>query len=329
MSMRNYRILFAYPGSHRMAFISLLLAVSGLLLRLVFPQQGWLSDGPFYFLAACLALSMLYHWQRFIARPMVLLFHLGLLGTLGALLMSPLFRASGYFELAEGQTTRNQFIVYEQGRFAQNAPTDWQLTQHSIHADYRYGSIGNTIHSELFDAKNRQTVTIGFMQAAHIDGYRIEPTGNMGYAAVLTYIDTNGKQHRGVVNFPGYPTQKIQSNPFRGPNGQWINIGLEMGDWPYRDKQAWALDIPDSVRIKLKTEQTSFVLKPGEEQILPSGKLKLEKVSRWLGYRITRDPFAPFILVSSLLCCLSLTLHRLQSRKIGLSKWHSLFSTSA
>lgn len=167
------------------------------------------------------------------------------------------------------------------------------------------------------------------MQAAHIDGYRIEPTGNMGYAAVFTYTDRQGKQTRGVVNFPGYPTQKIQSNPFKSPAGKWTNASLEMDHWPYRERQAWTLDIPDSVRIKLKTEQTRFTLKPGEIQKLPSGQFKLEKVSRWLGYKLSRDPLAPVIFISSLVSCISLILYWLQAQQIEIVKWRKVFYTSA
>lgn len=320
------RAIVDFLSSHRMAFATMLLAILGLLLRLIFPQQDWLSDSPFYLLVACLALSILYHWRQFLARPLMLLFHLSLMCTLAAMLLSPHFRASGYFELAEGQTLNDKLILFEGGRYANAPPADWSLTQAAIHAEYRYGSIGKTIHTQLVDRKQKQAVPIGFMQAAHIDGYRIEPTGNMGYAAVFTYIDQHGKQSRGVVNFPGYPTQTIQTNPFRSPAGNWTNATLEMDSWPYREQQAWSLDIPTSVRIKLKTEQIRFVLKPGEVQTLPSGQLKLEKVTRWLGYKLSRDPLAPLVFISSLLACLSLILSWSQAHKIESVKWNRIFS---
>jgi hypothetical protein len=320
--------MFDYLSSHRMAFATMLLGMLGLLLRLLFPQQIWLSDSPLYLLVSCLILSLLYHWRRFVTRPLMLLFHLSLMITLTVMLLSPHFRASGYFELAEGQTLHDKLIFFEGGRFASQPPADWALTQEAIHAEYRYGSVGKTINTRLIDHKQKQPVPVGFMQAAYINGYRIEPTGNMGYAAVFSYTDQHGKQTRGVVNFPGYPTRSTQTNPFKSPAGKWTNATLEMDSWPYREKQPWTLDIPASVRIKLKTEQTMFILKPGEVQTLPSGKLKLEKVTRWLGYKLSRDPLAPFIFISSLLGCLSLILSWLQSRKIEIVKWNKVFSTS-
>jgi len=320
------KTILGYLSSHRMAFLSILLAILGLLFRLFFEKLTWLSDSPLYLLVVCLMLSLFYHWQRFIVRPLMLLFHLSLVVTLMALLLSPHFRASGYFELAEGQTLHDRLILFEGGRFASPAPTDWALTQKIIHADYRFADIGKSINTQLIDHHQKQAVRIGFMQAADIKGYRIEPTGNMGYAAVFTYTTRQGKQTRGVVNFPGYPTQTIQSNPFKGPAGKWVNATLLMDNWPYREKQAWVLTIPASARIKLKTEQTGFILRPGETQILPSGQLKLEKVSRWLGYKLSRDPLAPLIFISSLLCCITLILYWLQSHKFESVKWNRVFS---
>lgn len=319
--------LVNFLSSHRMAYVSMLLVVAGLLLRLGFPQQAWLSDSPFYLLLACLILSLVYHRRRFMNRPLMWVFHVGLLGTLGSMLLAPQFRATGYFELAEGQTLHDQLIFFDGGRFAAPPPADWSLTQGAIHAEYDYGSIGKTIHTRLLDHKQHRAVPIGFMQAATLDGYRIEPTGNMGYAAVFTFTDRQGRQTHGVVNFPGYPTQKIQTNPFKSPAGKWTNATLEMDHWPYRDNIPWTLDIPASVRLKLKTEQTRFVLRPGELQDLPSGKLKLDKVSRWLGYKLSRDPLAPIIFISSLLCCLSLVLYGLQAQNIETVKWRRVFYT--
>ncbi len=321
--------LLNYVSSHRAAYSSMLLVMAGLLLRLGFPQQAWLSDSPLYLLLLCLSLSLLYHWRRFISQPLMLVFHLGLLFTLGAMLIAPNFRATGYFELAEGQTLHDHLIFFEGGHFADSPPTDWSLTQETIHVEYQYGNIGKAIHTQLFDQQQGQTVAIGFMQAATIHGYRIEPTGNMGYAAVFTFTDLQGKQTRGVVNFPGYPTQKLQTNPFKTPNGKWTNATLEMEQWPYQDHTAWTLAIPASARIKLKAEQNRFVLKPGEIHKLPSGQLKLDKISRWLGYKLSRDPLAPMIFFSSLLSCLSLALYYLRTQKIEIVKWYRVFSTAA
>ena len=312
-----------------MAYISMLLTVAGLLLRLAFPHQAWLSDGPLYLLLACLSLSLLYHRRRFMTRPLMLVFHLALLCTLGAILIAPQFRATGYFELAEGQTLHDHLIFFESGRFAGSAPADWSLTQDTIHAEYQYGSIGKTIQTRLLDQQHGQVVPIGFMQAANIEGYRIEPTGNMGYAAVFTFIDPRGRQTRGVVNFPGYPTQTLQTNPFKTPAGKWAKATLEMDHWPYRDNTAWILDIPASVRIKLNTEQRRLVLHPGEFHQLPSGQLRLDKVNRWLGYKLSCDPLAPMIFFSSLLSCLSLALYCLRAHKIETVKWRRVFSTAA
>lgn len=326
MRIASPSTLLRYLASHQMAWLTILLLMAGLILRLFLPRLHWLTDGPLFLFVCCLGLSLRYHWQYFLARSLMLLFHFCLFITAAALLLSPHFRASGYFELAEGQTLTNRFIMYEQGHFAKIAPDNWRLRQQNIHAEYKHADIGKTIHSQLMDDRNANAIDIGFMQAAHIDGYRIEPTGNMGYAAVLSHIDKHGKQTRGVVNFPGYPTQKIQSNPFRAPTGKWININLEMEHWPYQENHAWQLDIPASASIRLKTEQTRFTLKSGESQQLPSGKLKLESIRRWLGYKISHDPLAPWIFISSLLACISLSLYWLQMYKPVIRVWNRCFS---
>jgi hypothetical protein len=151
------------------------------------------------------------------------------------------------------------------------------------------------------------------MQPLRFDGYRIEPTGNMGYAAVLAYRGYDGRESRGLVNFPGYPLARgDQVNRFISPDGRAIEVRLELDEAAYREREPWSLDL-GAYRIVAGSAPLRLTLAPGEEgRLFTGGNLRAERLVRWLGYSVTRDPLAPVLFAAALLILSGLLWHGLR-----------------
>ena len=302
--------------SHRAALVLLVICIISLIIQLVWPSARALSAISLILVAADMLLASILHWRRFRQRPGMWLFHIALAVLIIGFVMAPLLQAKGYFELAEGQTFKGGFIFFHTGAFGPGSPPRWQLLQGPITAHYTRATIGHRIESSLTDQRQQQQLPIRFLEAVMLNGYRIEPTGNMGYAAVLSYRAPDGTVQRGVVNFPAYPNlRNKQKNQFYQPADRWIAAELVMPNPPYRQNRPWSLELPSVYHLKLRYNKQTFKLRPGKEIKLGKGRLRLDGLVRWLGYVVNRDPTAPLMFVAGLVCLLGLGCHWLAVRK--------------
>lgn len=301
--------------SHRAAAFLILFAAAALGARLFFPALAWLSGLALALLAACTALAAVWRRRRLAASPGMWLFHAALPLLIAAVLAAPLFRAKGYFELAEGQQFAGDFIMFEAGPLA-TPPRDWHLTQQPLAARYRRGELGGDIDTALFDERANRMLPVRFLDLTELDGYRLTPTGNMGYAAVLS-LRGAGAPQRGVVIFPGYPNMRAhQVNRFYLPGGRAMEVSLVSGDAPYRRDEPWELRLPQDAELRFQsTGWLPFTLRVGGEHALDGGALRVEAVRRWLGYSVSRDPLAPLVFVAGALCVLGVVWHMLSRRR--------------
>lgn len=300
--------------SHRTATALIVASMLALGLRLIYPPAASATSVALGLSAASLGLAVVWRWRQLARTPGMLLFHGALALAIASLLLAPLFRAKGYFELAEGQVFQGRFIDYEGGALAAASPRHWRFLQTPIAANYRHGSVGASIDSALFNDDTGEELPVRFMRPIRLDGYRIEPTGNMGYAALLAYRERDGRESRGIVNFPGYPlSRNDQVNRFMSPEGQAIEVRLELIGAPYREREPWSLDLPVTYRIVVDSQPLRLTLAPGEErQLFIAGSLRIESMVRWLGYSVTRDPLAPALGIAGMLAMFGLLWHILQ-----------------
>jgi len=307
--------LLDLSSSHQAAIALLALTLIALVLRLLVPQTVIVTGVALGLVAASLALSVTWRWQAMLKRPGMMLFHASLSVLLFTLLISPHLRVDAYFELAEGQTFTGDFIFFNAGRLHGAGKPRWQLIQESIYADYTHDTHGRSIKSYIKDESHGIRLPIRFLQPVSVDGFRLSPTGNMGYAAVLTYIAKDGRTQRGVVNFPGYPNARSkQENRYLGPEVQETVVALSMDNPPYRKVKPWVLTLPDKYNITVKHDWRRFSLTPGQEYPLQKGRLRFDGLVRWLGYSAIRDPLAPLVFMSALLIVLGIAWHMLGSR---------------
>lgn len=308
-------IVFDAVTSHRAAAFLMLFVAAALGARLFFPVLAWLTGLALGLLAASMAFAALWRRRRFAAARGMWLFHAALPLLIAAVLAAPLFRAKGYFELAEGQQFAGDFIMFEAGPLAA-PPRDWHLTQQPLTAYYRRGELGELIDSALLDGRADRTLPVRFLELTELDGYRLTPTGNMGYAAVLSFRGAGAPQ-RGVVNFPGYPKLRAhQVNRFYLPGGRAMEVSLVSGDTPYRRDEPWALRLPQDAELRFQSPGwLPFTLRAGGEHALDGGALRVEAVRRWLGYSVSRDPLAPLVFVAGVLCVLGVVWHMLSRRR--------------
>lgn len=296
--------------SHGSAMSVIALVIVSMLLRLWLPRLSIISEFSIGILAVIMTVTVIWHWQRLVKQPGMLVFHISLAAVLAALLIAPLYRVNAYFELAEGQTFQGEFILYEAGSWHVVDKHRWHLTQGTIQVNYKRDDLGKSINSVLNDEQNNSQKPIRFLQPVNIDGFRITPTGNMGYSAILTYSYKDGRQQHGVVNFPGYPTSRTnQTNRFLSPETQETHVRLNLVNPPYRKDQPWSLDLSENTTVTIEHDWLKFNLKPGDVGTLPNGRLHFNKLVRWLGYSAVYDPFAPFIFFSALVSLLAIFWH--------------------
>lgn len=300
--------------SHRAATALTVIGMLALGARLVYPPGAIVTDVALGLMASSLGLAVVWRWRLLARVPGLLVFHAALALLLAALLFAPLLRGKGYFELAEGQVFRGQFIDYRRGALAAAGPSHWQLVQGPIAASYRHAEVGKAIDSTLTHDATGEELPVQFMRALAIEDYRVEPTGNMGYAVVLAYRGHDGRETRGLVNFPGYPlARNDQINRFMSPDGQKIEVRLDLIGAPYREREPWSLDLPIAYRLGVGSPPLRLTLAPGEErQLFAGGTLRVDGLVRWLGYSVTRDPLAPALGIAGMLAMFGLLWHSLQ-----------------
>ena len=68
----------------------------------------------------------------------------------------------------------------------------------------------------------------------------------------------------------------------------------------------------DSHRLVLRVGDQRAELAPGGRVDIPGGTLVYERLSTWMGYRVSFDPTLPWLLAASLLAALSLAWHYTQ-----------------
>ena len=297
-------------ASLRLTLVGLLLLAVGL----VVDQNHWLSGAwaitpPLALLAANLAAAMLVD-KRFRRKPALFGFHLCLL-LLAAL--------AGYGQLARFDA--RLFLVEEQeydaalltpvrsGPLAPEPLVDGVLRQGAIAVDYTPGLRRGATRSQVWVAEHGW-LEVGDDIPVLIGGYRLYTTSNKGYAALLTWLPERGNPQLGAVQFPSYPATELgQISSWRSPGGEEIQMALAVSPSPY--SEAWTLSaaMASDATLEVKSAGQRKRLQPGESMSFSGGTLRFERVSMWMGYRVSFDPTLPWLFSLAVLAVVFMSAH--------------------
>jgi hypothetical protein len=239
----------------------------------------------------------------FRAQPALFGFHFGLLMLVIALGAGQLTRFKGHLELAEGQAFDPAVVVTDQrGWIEPQLPPEGTFRQGPIRVNYAAGLVRRETQSRATLAGGGQT-RAGDGHPLVVDGYRFYLTHNKGFSALLRWEDRRGgPARRGTVNFPSFPRLAPQQNrQWHTPAGTLLTLSLQPRSYP-RDA-AWRLGREMSgERLWIESAgQGERELTIGEHLELQGGRLYLEGVGMWMGYRVFYDPSLPWVLLSALI----------------------------
>ena len=193
-------------------------------------------------------------------------------------------RLRGHFEIAEGQMFSNaDFIVDSRGKFSSAALPEGVFRQGPIEVDYAPGMERQQTRSSVWTMQGAvpEHHVVADGRPLVVEGYRIYPTHNKGFSAILSWRpQAGGAPVVGAVNFPSYPRLSWrQQSSWIIPDGQTLTLELMPAqiplerNWMLSADQAGALihiETADGARWQLR--EGGVLIHPGmvDEKALAS-----------------------------------------------------------
>jgi len=239
--------------------------------------------------------------------------HFCLLVLIVLFLLGQATRLRAHFELAEGEWfTRDRLVLDEQGPLNHWYDLPEPFRQARIEVDYgpriERGRTTSLVWMESGGAEYPVRVSDG--EPLVIAGHRFYPTHNKGFSAILSWIPATGEAPMtGSINFPSFPrTSWKQTTRWVTPGG--ATVELELAPDPFPGDGHWKLSSRLAgevlvVRVRGSSDRTLAV---GGSVDLPGGRIRLERLGMWMGYRVFFDPTLPWLLVAAAASVLSLAL---------------------
>jgi hypothetical protein len=280
----------------------LLLGVAVLAASRGWPGGHWPVTAVLSLLALNLAAALLVN-PAFRALPALFGFHFGLLMLVLCLGVGQLTRFKGHLELAEGQDFDPAVVVTDRRAWLEpSLPREGAFRQGAINVNYAAGLVRRDSLSTVTLDDGRE-LHAGDGHPLVVDGHRFYLTHNKGFSALLRWEGRDKRQtRRGVVNFPSYPRlAPQQERQWRTPGGTQLTLLLQPS--PYPQDANWRLDrgrAGGSLWVEVPGNG-SMELVVGDYLDLPAGRLHLEGLGMWMGYRVYHDPSLPWLLVSALI----------------------------
>jgi hypothetical protein len=229
-------------------------------------------------------------------QPGLLVFHLSLLSTVLLAGVGRLTHLDAHLEITEGQMfTPKLLMEVSKGPWHIGDLDKVAFIQGPYTVEYAANLQRGQTHSQvLLPGPDGRLIPkdVGDDRPLVLERYRFYTTHNKGFAPQLTWIPDQGEAVTGRINMPSYPLFEYkQDNRWTPPGTQeeikfWLQ--LETGMTP--DK-AWVLDGRNSHGVLVVTSGERRVeLKPGQEVRLAHGRLRFEKLTTWMGYRVFYDP---------------------------------------
>jgi ResB-like family len=245
----------------------------------------------------------------------LLVAHLALLALVVLVAVGRLTALDGRFELTQGLPF-DGLIEAKAGPLHRDRLSRLDFRHEGFEIHYapgrKRGATRNPVTWTSDDGQVQRAV-IGDHRPLVLDGYRIYTSSNKGFAPMLTWLPNDGEAVSGAVHLPSFPVHELQqSREWTLPGGQVAWVLLQFDDKLIDPTGPASFRLPDSHRLVLRVGEQRAELAPGERVAIPGGTLVYERLSTWMGYRVSYDATLPWLLAASLLAALSLAWHYTQ-----------------
>lgn len=245
----------------------------------------------------------------------LLVAHLALLALVVLVAIGRLTALDGRFELTQGLAF-DGLIEAKAGPLHRDRLSRLDFRHDGFEITYAPGRKRGATRNPVTwtDADGRvQRAVIGDHRPLVLEGYRIYTSSNKGFAPLLTWIPAQGEPVSGAVHLPSFPVHELQqSREWTLPGGQVAWVQLQFDDKLLDPTGPASFRLPDSHRLVLRVGEQRAELAPGGRVDVPGGTLVYERLSTWMGYRVSYDATLPWLLAASLLATLSLAWHYAQ-----------------
>jgi ResB-like family len=320
-------------------FGSLRTTLAGMGLLAVAVAAGLVGDGVFVsaltlalgLLALNLMAALVLH-PAFRRQLPLLVAHLALLVLVVLVAVGRLTALDGRFELTQGLPF-DGLIESKAGPLHRDRLSRLDFRHEGFQIDYAPGRKRGATRNPVTwtDAEGQvQRAVIGDHRPLVLDGYRIYTSSNKGFAPLLTWIPKAGEAVSGAVHLPSFPVHELQqSREWTLPGGQVAWVMLQFDEKLIDPTGPASFRLPDSHRLVLRVGEQRAELAPGGRVDIPGGTLVYERLSSWMGYRVSYDATLPWLLASALLATFALAWHytrRFLAQRPGTVSTHSVLS---
>lgn len=304
-------------GSVRLALLGMVLLAIGAALSYNNPVSTpvWVLVAPLVFLAVNLLAAIITN-PRINRRAGLLIFHLGLLAIIVLAGVGRLTHLDAQLEITEGSAFSPQELTeLNKGPFHSGALEKIAFVQGSYTVEYAAGMVRGLTHSQVLLPDERGgvvTKVVGDDRPLVLEGYRFYTTFNKGFAPVLTWLPdpAPGEAITGTVHMPPYPLFEYkQDSTWTPPGGKEIKLWLRLKTG-LREDAPWVLDGKGASGVLVVTTGARRVeLQPGETVQLEGGKLRFERLTSWMGYKVFYDPTLHWLFASAMVAIIGLGSH--------------------
>lgn len=273
----------------------------------------WVLVAPLALLAANLLAAIIVN-PAINRRGGLLVFHIGLLLIISLAAVGRLTHMKGNIELTEGSAFAPEDVTdIDRGPWHAGALDRVLFVQGPFTVDYAPGLARGQTRSRVLVPDGQggwEHRTVGDDTPLVLEGYRFYTTFNKGFAPVLTWIPDRGEAVTGAVHMPSYPLfEHRQANRWTPPGAEEVRFWLQL-ETGMNLEQEWILDPAETGAVLVvRAGEQRIELNPGESWRLDGGVLRYERLSSWMGYKLSYDPTLHWLFVAAMITVIGLSAH--------------------
>lgn len=248
-------------------------------------------------------------------RGSLLVFHLALLGVTVLVAIGFLTRFEAHIEMLEGTAfSADDLVDTKPGLWHVGHLDKVHFIQGPYTVDYAAGMMRGPTrsHIQLPDGRGGwEWRVVGDDKPLVVEGYRFYTSFNKGFAPILTWLPDHGQPETGSVNMPAYPLFEFkQDNSWTPPGASEIKFWLRL-DTGMNEKSDWVLDGDKTTGVLVinTADGQRVELKPGDSAPVPGGRLRYDRLTTWMGYKIFYDPTLHLLFATAIIGVLGLFTH--------------------
>jgi cytochrome c biogenesis protein ResB len=308
-------MVFSRLSSLRFTLVGMVLLAIGAALSYNNPASTpvWVLVVPMALLAVNLLAAIITN-PRIHRHGSLLVFHLALLGVVVLAAVGFMTRFEAHVEMLEGTAfSKDDVLDKHEGPLHSGHLDNVAFIQGPYTVDYAPGMMRGPTRSHIQVPDGHggwEWRVVGDDKPLVVDGYRFYTSFNKGFAPILTWIPDHGQPETGSVNMPAYPLFEFkQDNSWTPPGGTEIKFWLRL-DAGMKEDKSWVLDGDKTQGVLVvNTNGQRVELKPGDTAQVPGGKLRYERLSTWMGYKIFYDPTLHLMFATAIVGVLGLFSH--------------------